>query len=136
VGNGQCNGSFTVVRDPAFPSIDGDGIELGLRAEQRSVGQVEAIAGDYLVQTGPDTTQPNPNRAWWNIQHSIAYYGAVDDLDELVFAIRTDAGSSVPAAPADLLALRLAIDDRNNQPNSTALYSDLYQTSQNPCLGG
>jgi hypothetical protein len=133
VGSGQCNGSFTVTRDGAFPSLDGVGIELGMRAEQRSVGQVANAGGDYTVQTGPDPT--NAARAWWNFQHSIAYDGNIADLDELVFAIRTDAGNSVPAAPADLLAIRAAIDDRNNQPNPTATYSDLYQTSQNPLFG-
>jgi hypothetical protein len=49
VGGGQCNGSFTVTRDSAFPSADGDGIELGMRAEQRSVGQVANVGGDYEV---------------------------------------------------------------------------------------
>jgi hypothetical protein len=127
VGSGQCNGSFTT-------TLDG-GLELGMRAEQRSVGQVANNGGDYEVQTGPDDTQPNPNRAWWNFQQSIAYDGDIDDLDELVFTIRTDAGSAVPALPADLLALRATIDDRNNQPNATATYGDLYQTSQNPLFG-
>jgi hypothetical protein len=60
VGSGQCNGSFRFTRDPAFPSPDGDGIELGMRAEQRSVGQVTNSGGTYLVETGADTTQPNP----------------------------------------------------------------------------
>jgi hypothetical protein len=136
VGSGQCNGSFTVTHDSAFPSAGGDGIELGIRAEQRRVGQVTNNTGDYEVQTGPDTTPPPAlNRAWWNFQHSIAYDGDIDDLDGLVFAIRTDAGSSVPAPPADMLAIRIAIDDRNNQPNPTATYSDLYQASQNPLFG-
>jgi hypothetical protein len=135
VGSGQCNGSFTTTVDGDFPSLDGDGLELGMRAEQRSVGQVDNNGGDYEVETGPDDTEPNPNRAWWNFQHSIAYDGNIDDLDELVFAIRTDAGSAVPAPPADLLALRATIDDRNNQSNPTATYSDLYQTSQNPLFG-
>ena len=129
------HGSFTTTADGGFPSPDGDGLELGMRAEQRSVGQVANLGGDYEVETGPDDTQPNPNRAWWNFQQSIAYDGAIDDLDELAFAIRTDAGSAVPAPPADLLALRGAIDDRNNQPNPTATWSDLYQTSQNPLFG-
>jgi hypothetical protein len=133
VGSGQCNGSFTVTSDSAFPSADGDGIELGMRAEQRSVGQVANGGGDYEVQTGADPT--NPARAWWNFQHSIAYDGAIGDLDQLVFAIRTDAGSAVPAPPADLLAMRPTIDDRNNQSNPTSTYSDLYQTSQNPLFG-
>jgi hypothetical protein len=36
---------------------------------------------------------------------------------------------------ADLLAIRVAIDDRNSQPHPTATYSDLYQTSQTPLFG-
>jgi hypothetical protein len=135
VGSGQCNGSFTATVDNGFPSPDGDGLELAMRAEQRSVGQVANDGGDYEVATGTDDTQPNPSRAWWNFQHSIAYDGAIGDLDQLVFAIRTDAGSAVPAPPADLLAIRGGIDNRNNQPNATSTYSDLYQTSQNPLFG-
>lgn len=131
VGNGQCNGSFTVTRDASFASPDGDGIELGLRAEQRSVGQVANSGGDYLVQTGADPT--NAARAWWNFQPSIAYDGGIADLDELTLAIRTDAGNSVPAGAADLLTM--SIDARNNQPNPTGTYSDLYQASQNPTFG-
>lgn len=133
LGSGQCNGSFTTTSDGGFPSPDGDGIELGMRAEQRSVGQVANFDGDYTVQVGLDPT--NGARAWWNFQQSIAYDGDIGDLDELVFAIRTDAGSAVPAPPADLLMLRNAIDNRNDQPNATATYSDLYQTSQNPLFG-
>jgi hypothetical protein len=49
--------------------------------------------------------------------------------------IRTDAGSGVAAPPADMLAIRAGVDSRNNQPNPTAIYSDLYQTSQNPLFG-
>jgi hypothetical protein len=131
VGSGQCNGSFTTTSDSGFPSPDGDGIELAMRAEQRRVGQVANGGGDYEVETGAD----QPMRAWWNFQHSIAYDGDIGDLDALVFAIRTDAGSAVAAAPADLLFLRPAIDDRNDQPNPTTTYSDLYQTSQNPLFG-
>jgi len=144
VGSGQCNGSFTITRDPGFPSPDGDGIELGLRIEQRSVGQVQRIGGnDYQVELGNDTTQPNVNRAWWNFQHSIAYDGDINDLDSLTFTIHTDAGPNLPAAPSfDMLGvvapdvtLRDLIDDRNNQPNPTTTFSDLYQTSQNPEFG-
>lgn len=133
LGTDQCNGSFTATSDGEFPSPDGDGIELGLRAEQRSVGQVANFGGDYTVQTGVDPT--TAARAWWNFQQSVAYDGDIEDLDELVFAIRTDAGSAVPAPPADLLTLRSAIDNRNSQANATATYSDLYQTSQNPLFG-
>jgi hypothetical protein len=133
LGSDQCNGSFTTTADRGFPSPDGDGIELGLRAEQRSVGQVANLDGDYTVQVGLDPT--NAARAWWNFQQSIGYDGDIGDLDELVFAIRTDAGSAVPAPPTDLLMLRRAIDNRNAQPNATVTYSDLYQTSQNPLFG-
>ncbi len=57
VGTGQCNGSFTVTRDVNFPSFGGIGIELGLRIEQRSVGQVQRNGGnDYQVELGNDTT--------------------------------------------------------------------------------
>ena len=132
-GSGQCNGSFTTAVDGGFPSLGGDGLELGMRAEQRSVGQVANVGGDYTVQTGVDPS--NSERAWWNFQQSIAYDGDIDDLDELIFAIRTDAGSAVPAPPTDLLTVRAVIDARNDQPNPTATYSDLYQTSQNPLFG-
>lgn len=134
VGSGQCNGSFTVTRDADFPSATGGGIELGLRIEQRSVGQVERKGqNDYEVQLGNDTTAGALNRAWWNFHHSIAYDGDIDELDALSFTIRTDAGANVPVAPVfDMLALRAIIDARNNQPNPTTDFSDLYQTSQNP----
>ena len=136
VGDGQCNGSFVVTADPLFPS-QGNGIELGMRAEQRSVGQVDPVDSEYVVETGTDPT--NAARAWWNFQHSISYDGNINDLDALIFAIRT-AGPSVPLLPQyDMLMLRSTIDDRNpiaNQgapaENPTATYSDLYQTSQNP----
>ena len=35
----------------------------------------------------------------------------------------------------DLLAIRAFIDDRNNQPNATVGFADLYQVSQNPEFG-
>jgi hypothetical protein len=138
VGDGQCNGSFVVTEDALFPSPDGDGIELGMRAEQRSVGQIDPVGADYTVETGSDPT--NPARAWWNFQHSISYGGNINDLDDLTFAIRTDEGLSTPFLPRyDMLALRSTIDDRNptadrGDPaeNRTQTYRDLYQTSQNP----
>lgn len=135
VGTGQCNGSFTVTRDPSFPSDSGGGIELGLRIEQRSVGQVARTgANDYTVQVGNDTTAGALNRAWWNFQHSIALDGFIGDLDALTFTITTQAGPNLPAASSvDLLAVRPFIDDRNNHATST--FSDLYQTSQNPEFG-
>lgn len=137
VGSGQCNGSFVSASDAMFP---GGALELGLRAEERRVGQVPRMAGgDYEVQLGNDAnTPPAINRAWWNFNLSIAYGGALTDLDALILQIRTDAGDNQPANPAvDLLGagLRAAIDDRNNQPNGTSGYSDLYQISQNPEFG-
>lgn len=136
VGDGQCNGSFVSTVDSGFPSPDGDGIELAIRAEQRRVGQVDPVGGDYTVETGED----QPNRAWWNFQTSTAYDGNINDLDGLVFDIRTDAGPNQPLFPSyDMLLLRSAIDDRNDTSdrpapadNPTATYTDLYQTSQNP----
>lgn len=130
VGAGQCNGSFTSTTN-VFP---GGAIELAMRAEERSVGQVARVgANEYVVQTGPDPT--NPARAWWNFQQSIAY-SDIEALDSLTFTIQTISGPNLPDAPAfDLLALRGLIDDRNNQPNPTLLYGDLYQTSQNPVFG-
>lgn len=145
VGDGQCNGSFTVTADPNFPSdsptLGGNGIELGMRAEQRRVGQVANISGDYEVLTGDDPGTGG-ERAWWNFQHSIAYDGNIDDLDSLTFVIRTDAGTSVPVGPVDMLGLlfppsttlRDVIDDRH-APKATITYSDIYQTSQNPVFG-
>jgi hypothetical protein len=153
VGTGQCNGSFTVTKNVSIPSSDGKGIELAIRALQRGGGPVTNTSsnGSYEVQKGSDPTTvsiPNPNgtRAWWDFQHSIAYDGNINELNSLTFIIRTDAGSSVPAGPFDMLALRQFIDDRNDtnngQPinrgasskNPTTGFSDLYQTSQNPVL--
>ncbi len=137
VGSGQCNGDFTVVSDPLFP---GGALELGMRIEQRSAGQLnppQHTGVNYEVQTGPDTTQPNAIRAWWNFQQSIAYNGAggVASLDALSFAIRTDIGTDFPVVPVtDMLAARVIIDDRP-LPKTTAGFGDLYQTSQNPVFG-
>lgn len=137
VGSGQCNGSFASTVDGAFT---GGAIELALRAEERRIGQVGQVApGEYEVQLGHDTTAPAAtNRAWWNFQASIAYGGNIDDLDSLTLDIQTLSGPNLPAAglPADLLALRAAIDDRNGNPgNATSTYADLYQISQNPEFG-
>lgn len=137
VGTGQCNGSFVSTTDGAFP---GGAIELALRTEQRRIGQVAPTMGnDYEVQLGNDTNAPPAtNRAWWNFNLSIAYGGVIADLDALTLQIRTDAGNNLPASPTvDLLdaALRAAIDGRNNQPNATSGFSDLYQISQNPEFG-
>ncbi|MEM7244971.1 MAG: hypothetical protein AAF533_06475 [Acidobacteriota bacterium] len=135
VGSGQCNGSFTITSDPAFP---GGALELGLRAEERRVGQVENMGGNYEVETGFDDTPPAAmNRAWWNFQTSVAYDGDIDELDGLCLIVETESGSSVAAGPVDLLdpALRPLIGARNNQPNPTAGFADLYQVSQNPLFG-
>lgn len=136
VGTGQCNGSFAVTRDTAFPS-DGGGIELGMRIEHRSVGQVTRIdKNEYEVETGYDTTAGATNRAWWNFQHSIACDCDIDDLDALSFTISTQQGPNQPVASSfNMLELRGDIDDRNAGPNPTPEYSDLYQTSQNPEFG-
>lgn len=137
VGAGQCNGDFTVSHSATFPGTPGgSGIELGMRIEQRSVGQLNPPARaqrDYTVQTGSDPS--NAGRAWWNFQQSIAYDGSINSLDALTFIIRTDAGSSVPSAPFfDMLTGRARIDDRR-VPKSTTTYTDIYQTSQNPVFG-
>ena len=135
VGSGQCNGSFTVTNVPDFP---GGSLQLGMRAEERRQGQVKRLGGnEYQVQLGPDLNPPPAlNRAWWNFQHSIAYGGNIDDLDKLTFVITTQQGPNQPAAPSfDLLQFRPGIDARNNQPNATSGFSDLYQTSQNPTFG-
>jgi len=135
VGSGQCNGDFTVVSKPLFP---GGALELGMRIEQRSQGQLnppQHSGNNYEIQTGADPS--NAFRAWWNFQHSIAYNGGADSintLDKLTFVIRTDVGTQTPSQPAfDMLALRGIIDDRISP--STATFSDLYQTSQNPVFG-
>ena len=140
IGDGQCNGSFTTTTDPLFPSAGSDGIELGMRAEQRRNGQVPrnadlaSGAGDYTVQLGADNTEPHAtNRVWWNFQHSIAYDGTIDNLDGLVFSIRTDVGANAPRFPQfDMLVLRPFIDARNADTEPTATYAELYQTSANP----
>lgn len=144
VGGGQCNGSFTVTTDPLFT---GGPIELAFRAEERTAGQIaDNGGGDYTVQLGTDTNQPNLNRAWWNFQPSIAYGipgtpgggTDIDGLDSLTLTIQTDVGNTIPTSPVDLLAVRNAgpaIDDRNTGSNGTAGYDDLYQISQNPLFG-
>jgi hypothetical protein len=137
VGSGQCNGDFTVSRDATFPGTPGgSGIELGMRIEQRSVGQLnppDHTQRDYTVQTGSDPNRAD--RAWWNFQQSIAYSGSINSLDALTFIIRTDAGTSIPSQPFfDMLAARGTIDDRH-PPKSTTTYTDIYQTSQNPVFG-
>ena len=106
IGSGQCNGSFKTTGDSLFPNDGSDGIELGMRAEQRREGQVPrnadlaSGAGDYTVQLGADNTDPvASNRTWWNFQHSIAYDGVIDNLDGLVFSIRTDVGANLPRFP-------------------------------------
>ena len=114
VGDGQCNGSFVVTSDGLFPSVNGSGIELGMRAEQRSVGQVDPVGSDYALETGADPT--NPARAWWNFQHSIAYDGNINDLDELTFAIRTDSGPSAPQL-SPIRHAGVARVDRRPQPH-------------------
>lgn len=136
VGSGQVNGNFVLYEDTNFSSPDGNGIQLGMRTEQRRVGAVTPApggGGDYTVQAGDDPG--TGNRAWWNFQHSIAYDGNIDDLDSLCFTIETHEGSSIPVEPANMLELRSVIDDRNGQPNPTDTFSDLYQTSQNPVFG-
>jgi hypothetical protein len=136
VGSGQCNGSFSSVTDGAFT---GGILELALRAEQRSVGQVaQSGVNDYTVTTGSDTTQPNTLRAWWNFHISTAYGGNINSLDKLELVIRTDVGPNLPSAPVfDLLAggARAALDARNNQPNPSTGFADLYQISHNPEFG-
>ncbi len=133
IGSGQCNGDFTVANNPLFP---GGAIEIGMRIEQRRVGQINApqhSGANYEVQRGADPTQLT--RAWWNFQHSIAYNGGVGNLDKLTFIIRKDVGPETPTSPSvDMLAIRNVIDDRP-LPKTTVSYSDLYQTSQNPVFG-
>jgi len=132
VGSGQCNGSFTSKTFGGFP---GGSLELAMRAEERRQGPVTRIgANEYQVELGHDANVPAAlNRAWWNFQHSIAYGGHIDDLDKLTFKITTHVGPNQPAAPeADMLALRVIIDDRHANTTPTAGFNDLYQTSQNP----
>lgn len=63
-GTGNSSDNFTVAFD--------NGIELGLRAKQRSSNTpVPNVGNVYSVPTGADTAQPNPNRAWWNFDFSI-----------------------------------------------------------------
>lgn len=134
VGSGQCNGSFARTEAAGFP---GGALELALRAEQRRTGQVVmGTGGDYEVQLGHDTNPPAAlDRAWWNFQFSIAYGNTIAGLDTLTLQIRTDVGDNQPVNPVvDLLTagLRPLIDARNNQPNATTGFVDLYQVSQNP----
>lgn len=108
-----------------------------MRAEQRSVGQVANISGDYEVETGNDDTSAVNDRAWWNFHTSVAYDGDIADLDVLAFNIRTDASTNFPNPAfgpcfADFRLCRFFLDARNNQPNPTSTYTDLYQVSENP----
>ena len=133
VGSGQVNGNFSVTSDSAFA---GGSLELGLRGEQRSAGAIVPTGNNYTAQTGTDTTQPNPARAWWNFQGSIAYNGLIGDLDALTLQIIKDAGtnnSPTPPGTFDLKSLRGAIDDRN--PVADPNFSDIFQFSQNPVFG-
>lgn len=138
VGKGQCNGSFTTTLVPGFP---GGELELGLRIEERSQGQVTRMgANEYQVELGKDPTTSSPKiRTWWNFHHSIAYNGIISDLDALTFKITTHVGNNQPALPEfDMLfpALRGAIHARNGHvnpgDNPTPAFSDFYQTSTNP----
>ena len=134
VGSGQCNGSFTTTLEGDFPSPDGVRARArhARRAAQRRPGRQQRRRLE--VETGADTDPTRPGLV--NFQQSIAYDGEIDELDELVFAIRTMPASRSRLPPADLLALRATIDDRNNQPNATSTYSDLYQTSRTRCSSG
>jgi MYXO-CTERM domain-containing protein len=152
VGSGQVNGNFSVTTDSAFAGV---GLQLGIRAEQRSAGAVVPTFNDqyplsgYVVNAGTDTTQPNPARAWWNFQFSIGSNlpistGAANGLDALTLQIEKIAGTnSTPSGTGifDLLSARPFIDDRNcpgTPPTPCAphtadpTYADVYQASQNP----
>ncbi len=131
VGSGQCNGSFSSVTDLGF---DGGSIELALRAEERRVGQVTPSGiNDYTVQLGNDANAPPAlNRAWWNFQGSVAYNGVINNLDSLTLTIRTDVGPNFSSLPVFDLLNVAPVDARNNQPNPTSGFADLYQFSQNP----
>lgn len=137
VGSGQCNGSFSTTTDATFP---GGALELGLRAEERRVGQLAPSSpNNYEVQLGhDDTPAAELDRAWWNFQGSIAYEGDIADIDELTLTIITDVGPNPPVAPSlDLQLLRgfPTFDARNNQPNPTTEFADIFQFSQNPVFG-
>ena len=135
VGSGQVNGNFSVTSDQGFI---GGPIELGLRAEQRSIGAVIPTGDSYTVLPGTDPTSGG-TRAWWNFQVSIAYGDSqnpvtIADLTSLTLTISKDAGTnSSPSGTGvfDLKSVRLFIDDRNS-PNSDANFGDIYQISQNP----
>lgn len=146
VGSGQCNGSFTVTLDNAFPSAGigtESGIELGIRAIKRFTGSYvrSGTANDsYEVDLGYRDGIP-ANGSIWGFQHSIAYDGSINNLDSLNFIIQTDKGTSVPINagfgngiyPMNLF--RFGLDDRNGSPaNSTPEWNDLYQTSQAPAF--
>ena len=134
VGTGQCNGSFVATAVGAFP---GGSLELAMRGEQRRIGPVIRNGFSYEVQTGADVGPPAAlNRAWWNFQGSVAYNGDISTLDALSLSIRTDVGPNPPASPVvDLLPLIAVINARNNEPNATSGFADLFQFSQNPEFG-
>jgi hypothetical protein len=76
VGSGQTNTNFSGIRDAGF-----DGLELGLRAQQRFVGSIAPVVVNspwgtlpmYTVQTGQSPPPNSPDLAWWNFDFSVAY---------------------------------------------------------------
>ena len=126
VGSGQSNNHFAVTSDDDFV---GGALQLGLRAEQRSVGGVAPAPGtaDYLVQTGADPTKSD--RAWWNFHLAINYAGGITNLSSLSLEIDRFAGTNGDGGLFDLLALYPALDDQN------VFSSDSFLLDQNPVFG-
>ena len=73
-GSGQVNGGFTIA--------ERNGIQIGLRAQERRVGPVEPIpnnngkVGVYEVETGIDPNAPPTTLAWWNYDWHVDLRGA------------------------------------------------------------
>lgn len=123
VGTGQVNGHFVTTSDAAFT---GGAIELGMRAEQRSIGGITPspiTSSSYLVQTGSDPN--NAARAWWNFHLSANFAGGVNTLDTLVLYIEQQAGTNGAGGTFNLLPF-LGILNDDNTPTA-----DSFEASQN-----
>lgn len=137
-GSGNTGLDFTTSNG----TIDGDSIELGLRAIQRNVGTIVPTGSTYAANTGPSAT--SPTRAWWNFDIHVNYGGIIANLDLLTLSIAAIGGSPPAAVSFDLLsgALRSSIDCHvagcaNPAPTNPDAQGDedplhFYQASQNP----
>ena len=97
VGDGQANGDFQVATDTAFA---GGGLELGLRATKRKVGNTKPNGNvySYGVENSAGAGASDPNRARWNFDLHIAYDSVFADLDSLTLTITSSNATNPPSA--------------------------------------